>query len=107
MLVARFGISILCIGFTASACIAADDIKFPTKPIRIITAEAGGGGDVVSRIIGPGLTAIFGQQVVVENRGGNAVIPAEAVSKAAPDGYTLLVTGNTHWIYPLMTKVPY
>ncbi|MEK7877069.1 MAG: tripartite tricarboxylate transporter substrate-binding protein, partial [Pseudomonadota bacterium] len=49
----------------------------------------------------------WGQQVIVENRGGSGVIPIEIVAKALPDGYTLLVFGTTLWLLPLIQKVSY
>lgn len=80
---------------------------FPDKPIRIVTADAGGGSDVIARLIGVGLTASWGQQIVVDNRGGGT-IAGEIVSRAPADGYTLLYYGGTLWILPLMRKsVPY
>jgi tripartite-type tricarboxylate transporter receptor subunit TctC len=80
---------------------------FPRKPIRIVTADAGGGSDIISRLIGQGWTASWGQQVVVDNRGGGT-IAGEIVSRAAPDGYTLLYYGPTLWLLPLMRKeMPY
>jgi tripartite-type tricarboxylate transporter receptor subunit TctC len=66
---------------------------WPDKPIRlIVTFPAGGGADYVARAIAPGLSQALGQSVVVENRGGaNGAIGNEAVARAAPDGYTLLL----------------
>jgi tripartite-type tricarboxylate transporter receptor subunit TctC len=65
---------------------------FPTRPIRLIAANSAGGGlDLVSRAVAPRLATAFGQQVVVDNRSGAAgSVASEIVSKAAPDGYTLL-----------------
>ena len=81
--------------------------QFPSKTVRIVASEAGGSGDFVSRLIAQGLTASFGQQVIVENRGGG-VIAGDLVAKAPPDGYTMLLYGNTLWLLPLMRKqVPY
>src|SRR5687768_10225326 len=86
---------------------AAQAQTFPTWPIRIVTSDAGGGSDFAARLIAQGLTSTFGQQVVVENRGGG-VVAGEIVSRAQPDGYTLLYYGSTLWILPLMRKdVPY
>jgi len=79
---------------------------FPSKSIRMVTAEAGGSPDFVSRVIAQGIAAPLGQPVVIENR-SSGLIPADIVSKATPDGYTLLVTSNVLWIQPLMQKVPY
>src|SRR4051794_35862048 len=79
---------------------------YPTKPIRLVTAEAGGSGDLAARLIAQGLSASLSQQVIVDNRGGVATIPAMIVAKAAPDGYTLFVYSNSFWIGPLMEKRP-
>jgi tripartite-type tricarboxylate transporter receptor subunit TctC len=67
--------------------------SYPSKPIRMIVPfPAGGPSDVVARIIGQKMTENWGQQVIVDNRpGANTIIGAEAVARAAPDGYTLLV----------------
>jgi len=70
---------------------------YPTRPVRIIFGfAAGGAGDITARLIGQWLSERFGQQFIVENRpgaGGN--IGAEAVVRAPPDGYTLLLVGNS------------
>ena len=80
---------------------------YPTRPVRIVASEAGGGGDFIARLVAQGLSSAFGQQVVVENRGGG-VIAGDVVAKSPPDGYTLLLYGNTLWLLPLMRKqVPY
>jgi len=84
---------------------------YPDKPIRIIIPYApGGGADGVSRLLAQRLEKSFGQPVLVESRaGGNTVIAAQAVARAAPDGYTLLMTGgSTMSLIPLTSKkVPY
>jgi tripartite-type tricarboxylate transporter receptor subunit TctC len=80
---------------------------YPTKPVRILASEAGSNGDFVARTVAQGLTAAWGQQVLVDNRGGG-VIAGDVVAKSPPDGYTMLLYGNTHWLLPLMRKqVPY
>jgi tripartite-type tricarboxylate transporter receptor subunit TctC len=90
--------------FTAAAAHAQ---QYPSKTVRIVASEAGGGGDFVARLVAQGLTSAFGQQVIVENRGGG-VIAGDLVAKSPPDGYTLLLYGNTLWLLPLMRKhVPY
>jgi|SRR5882672_878736 len=88
----------------AAATASAQD--FPPKPIRIVTASIGGSPDLVSRILAQGLPAQLGQQVIVDNR-SSGLVPAEIVSRAAPDGYTLLVTSNAMWILTLMQSAPY
>lgn len=103
----RIGRSILCVGLMVVGTGVVSGQTYPNKPIRVVTAAAGGGGDVVARILAEGLTASLGQQLVVDNRPGNAVIQAEIMAKAPSDGYTLLVSGNTHWILPLLQNVPY
>lgn len=79
---------------------------YPNKPIRIVTSEAGGGNDIQARLVAQGLAGALGEQVVVENR-PSGVIPGEIVSKAPPNGYTLLLYNNTLWIGPLLQNTPY
>ena len=83
--------------------------NYPSKPIRMLAPEAGGGADFVARVIARELTANLGQQVVVENRGGaGGIIAGEIVAKAPPDGYTLLFHGPAIWLLPfLRNHVPY
>ena len=80
---------------------------YPNKPIRIVTGSVGSGLDVMSRLVAPGLASALGQPVIVENR-SSAIIPAQAVSRSTPDGYTLLAHGVSFWILPLLQdSVPY
>src|SRR5688572_1297942 len=67
--------------------------QYPVKPVRIVIGlSAGGGTDVLTRIIAQRLTDAWGQNVVVENRpGASGFIAGELVSKAPPDGYTLIM----------------
>src|SRR5262245_7343856 len=73
---------------------------YPTRPVRIIAATAPGGGpDILARLIGPWPSGRLGQQFVIENRpGGGSNIGTEAVVRAAPDGYTLLLVSTTNVI---------
>ena len=98
--------SIALFALCALAASAACAQTYPNRPIRFVTAAAGGGNDVSARIIAQGLTERFGQQVIVDNRGG-AHVPANTVAKAAPDGYTILVQNNTVWVAPLLEKTAY
>src|SRR6476661_530598 len=68
--------------------------QYPEKPIRLIVpVPPGGGADFVARTYAARLSEAFGQQIVVDNRGGAAgIIAMEAVAKAPPDGYTLIQT---------------
>ncbi len=82
---------------------------YPAKPIRLIVPFVPGGSTtIVARMIGQKLTDAWGQQVVVDNRGGgNTIIGSEAMVKAAPDGYTILHVTSTHVINPSLLKTPY
>ena len=70
---------------------------WPVKPVRIMVgASPGGGSDIIARMLGDKLTAVFGQPFVVENRPGAAnTIASDVTAKSPPDGYTLLVGTNT------------
>ena len=74
---------------------------YPSKPIRLITAQAGGGADLAARLVAQGLTERLGQQVIVDNRGVVAVV-GELVAKAPPDGYTLLLYAQALWLTPFL-----
>jgi tripartite-type tricarboxylate transporter receptor subunit TctC len=95
-------------GASAAANGAAPD--YPIRPIRLISPFApGGGNDIVSRTIGVPLSRDLGQSVVVDNRpGANTIIGMELVAKAAPDGYTMIMTSSTQAINAtLYPKLPY
>ena len=95
----------LALAFASPAALAAE--KFPDRPIRLVTAQAGGGSDFVSRIIAEGVNANLGVPVIVDNRGGG-VIAGDIVARAPADGYTILYYGSTLWLLPLVRKqVPY
>jgi tripartite-type tricarboxylate transporter receptor subunit TctC len=86
---------------------------FPAKPVRIIVAfPPGGGVDIVARTMGPRLTELWRQPVVVENRpGASGVIGTEAAARSAPDGHTLFIgtLGNltaNQYLYPKMPVDP-
>ncbi len=77
--------------------IASAQTAYPTKPVRIMVgASAGGGTDIVARMLAEKFGAVFKEAFVVENRpGASNTIAADVTAKAAPDGYTLLVATNT------------
>jgi tripartite-type tricarboxylate transporter receptor subunit TctC len=101
---AAFGVALACAAYTASADI------WPSKPIRMIVGfPAGGGADIVARVLGAELSKSLGQNVVVDNRGGaNGVIGTQELAKAAPDGHTLMLTISSHVTNALLyPKAPY
>ena len=92
----------------ASSLARAQD--YPAKPVRLIVPFApGGSADVFGRFIAQRLQESMGQSFVVDNRpGAGSVIGTDAVAKAAPDGYTLLVMSNTHTVNEsLLPSKPY
>lgn len=97
-------VGLLSVSLITSSALCAQD--YPSRPIRFVTAAVGGGNDFAARMIAQGLTLNLGQQVIVDNRGGSH-IPQLTVSKATPDGYTILVQNNTVWVAPLLEKVAY
>jgi len=80
--------------------------EYPVRPIRLLTSGVGGNGDVTARLLAQGLAPRLGQQLIVDNR-PSGFTSSEIASRAQPDGYTLLVLGTTHWMSPLLQKVPY
>ncbi len=102
----------IAVGFVLAALLAgAQAQNYPSRPIRfIVPIAAGGGADLVARVIAERLSRNLGQQVVVENRaGGGTVIGAELVARSPADGYTwLLGTATSHAINAsLVKKLPY
>jgi tripartite-type tricarboxylate transporter receptor subunit TctC len=90
----------------ALAPLAAEAQTYPVKAVRIVVGGTGGGSDTTARMIALVLAGPLGQQVLVDNR-PSGIIPGDIVSKAAPDGYTLLVTGSSLWVSPLLQSVPF
>jgi tripartite-type tricarboxylate transporter receptor subunit TctC len=90
--------------------VAAQDSNYPNRPIRVIVPfTAGSGTDLLARMYGPKLAEAWGQQVVIDNRGGaGSTIGTAIVAGATPDGYTLLLNSSAFAgsasIYP---KLPY
>jgi tripartite-type tricarboxylate transporter receptor subunit TctC len=83
---------------------------FPTRPIRLIVPfPAGGGTDIVGRVLGQRLHESLGQPVVIDNRGGaGGTLGTAVVAKSPPDGYTLLLAPTSHVINPsIYAKLPY
>ena len=84
----------LCLGLAGTAAAQSD---YPSRPVRIVVNSAPGGGtDILARVLALQLSKNVGQQFYVENRGGAAgAIGLEAVARAEPDGYTLIMTPST------------
>ena len=80
--------------------------SYPSRAIRIIASEPGGGNDFAARVIAQGISAPLGQQVIVDNRPAG-VVAIEPAAKAQPDGYTLLLYSNGLWTLPFIQNVPY
>ncbi|HEX9395970.1 MAG TPA: tripartite tricarboxylate transporter substrate binding protein [Burkholderiales bacterium] len=85
--------------------------SFPSRPVKfIVPATAGGATDAIARSLGGRLSELWGQPVVIENRpGATQIIGAEYVAKAAPDGYTLIVSEAATWVISphFQRKLPY
>jgi len=90
--------------YLAGAAIAAPSLAwsetYPVRPVHMVVGfAAGGGADIVARLIGQALSEKLGQQIVVDNRPGAATnIATEVVARAAPDGYTLLLANSPNSI---------
>ena len=100
-------------GLLAASALAAPGLAsaaWPERPVRLVVGfPPGGPTDFIARSVAPGLSAAWGQPVVIENRGGaNATIATELVARAAPDGTTLLLAANNHVMNPpLYARLPY
>src|SRR5689334_12535017 len=89
---------------------AAHAQSWPTKPVEFVVAFTPGSAvDIVSRVVSAKLSEYWGQPVVNENKSGaGGSIGSAMVARAAPDGYTLLVTSNAHTVNPaIYAKLPY
>ncbi len=101
------------ITITLAACCAAGSATaagFPERPVRMVAASAAGGGtDIIARLLAHKLTDIWGQQAIVDNRpGGGGVIATDITTKAVPDGYTLLLQSvGISYAPALYKKLPF
>lgn len=106
----RLASVVLLVAFTGTASgeVAAAE-TYPNRPVRLIVPfAAGGGADIVARVIGKGLSERLGQQVVIDNRAGaGGVIGVELGARAAPDGYTLTFVPASFTMQPALRKLPY
>jgi tripartite-type tricarboxylate transporter receptor subunit TctC len=100
----------LALAITALPQVASAQTPYPSKPIRLVVPFAPGGPvDTLARAMGPKLAEALGQQMIVDNRAGaGSIIGTEIVTKAPPDGYTLLVTSSSIAINPaIYPKMPF
>ena len=84
--------------------------SYPSRPVRLIVPfSAGGGADIIARLLGNGLTKSLNTQIVIDNRpGGGTVLGTELAARAYPDGYTLLLAATSHALNPgLLGKLPF
>jgi tripartite-type tricarboxylate transporter receptor subunit TctC len=94
----------------AMSASAAEGSDYPNRPIRMLVPHpAGGGNDILARLLSQKMLASWGQPVIVDNRaGGNTIIATDITARAVPDGYTLILTSATHSVIPgLYPKLPY
>lgn len=103
-----FVILINLVAATAHAAAAPTD-AYPNKPIRLLVPfTPGGTNDILARMIGTHLTDKWGKTVIVDNRpGADGVIATDTVSKANPDGYTLIILSAAYAMNPAVRKLPY
>lgn len=99
-------VALAALGVSCSTVQGAAGDGYPVRPVRlIIPFSAGGAADVPGRIFADRLGAALGQPLVVENRpGAGSTIGAEAAARAAPDGYTLFMISNTHFVSAALHK---
>jgi tripartite-type tricarboxylate transporter receptor subunit TctC len=104
----RIALLLLALAAAASA-VQAQTGKWPERPIRTIVPFAPGGStDIVTRVLAARLSEEFGQQFVVDNRGGaGGTIGAEIAARASPDGYTIILVASTYATSAALYKLPY
>src|SRR5512140_3359225 len=112
----RYTICLVASALLVSTCAfgqspSGDATNFPTRPVRVVVPfPPGGGTEAFARLVAEKLTERWGQQVIIDNRGGaGGTIGSYLVTKSPPDGYTLLVGLNgTHGMaQSLYRKIPY
>ena len=99
-----------CAAFAQQTASTRSGQAFPTKPIRMLVGfPVGGGADAVARTLGPRMSELLGQQIIVDNRpGAGSSLASEMAAKSAPDGYTLVSIGSTHAVNAALNpKLPY
>jgi len=100
-------LALACAGTLATGAQAQN---YPNHPLRLVVPFAPGGGtDILARLVAPKVGDALGQQIVIDNRpGASSIIGTELVTRAAPDGYTLLAVDTSFAVNPsLQPKLPY
>lgn len=99
----------LLVGILTFAPLTSAQTTWPSKPVRVIVPfPPGGNTDVIARMVGPRLAEEYGQQFVIDNRGGaGGTIGAEIAARANPDGYTIIVIASTYASSAAVYKLPY
>jgi tripartite-type tricarboxylate transporter receptor subunit TctC len=102
----QWSLAALIAGNLAAYGVVADAQTWPTKPVRLVVPYVPGGAtDLVSRTVAERLSAVLGQQVVVDNRpGATGTIAFDSVAKSSPDGYTVVTAADSLTLLPSMFK---
>ena len=105
----HFHCTTIAIALSLAATGAHAQSKYPTKPIRLLTPfAAGGGSDILARLIGPPVSEALGQSIIVDNRpGGGGTLGAGIAARAEPDGYTLIVVSGSYGANGALHNLPY
>jgi tripartite-type tricarboxylate transporter receptor subunit TctC len=100
---------LLLLAFVAALPAVNTQAAWPDKPVRMVVPfPPGGNTDVVARMLAPRLSEEYGQQFIVDNRGGaGGTLGAEIVARAIPDGYTIIVVASTYASSAALYKLPY
>lgn len=103
----RFAVAAIALTLLAAGVQAQS--KYPNRPIRLLTPFApGGGSDLLARMIGPPMTEVLGQPVIVDNRpGGGGTLGAGIAARAEPDGYTLILVSGSYGANGALHDLPY
>lgn len=101
--------ALIAAGLAVPRLASAQNTVWPDRTVRMLVGfPPGGPTDLVARLVAPYLAAAWGQQVIIENRGGaNGTLATDAVAKSAPDGHTLLFSGNNIVMNTALYRLPY
>src|SRR5581483_3702026 len=110
-LIRRMSVMLAAALVVAAAPVGAQQVNFPTKPVRMIVAfPPGQATDIVARLFADELTKMWGKQVIVDNRAGGASVPGTTVGRnATPDGHTItFATSSSIAVNPaIYSNLPY